>query len=110
MRHNIDLVIVRPDDDIHTKSTVTDSLESDHYYFKSYLNVSVTKTSTLFRTIRTMANVNRPSFNAEHSSVSASSSVEWVSQFCDFLRTVLDFHAPSSMRKKLTTPLHDLSQ
>ena len=34
--HIIDWVIVRPDDDIHTKSTVTDSLESDHYCTKSY--------------------------------------------------------------------------
>ena len=29
--HIIDWVIVRPDDDIHIKSTGTDSLESDHY-------------------------------------------------------------------------------
>ena len=33
--HIIDWVIVRPDDDIHKKSTVTDSLESDHYCTKS---------------------------------------------------------------------------
>ena len=39
--HIIDWVIVRPDDDIHKKSTVTDSLESDHYCTKSYFNVSV---------------------------------------------------------------------
>ena len=30
---------VRPDDDIHPKSNVTDSLESDHYCTKYYLNV-----------------------------------------------------------------------
>ena len=41
--HIIDWVIVRPDDDIHKKSTVTDSLESDHYCTKSYFNVSVSK-------------------------------------------------------------------
>ena len=29
--HIIDWVVVRPDDDIHKKSTVADSLESDHY-------------------------------------------------------------------------------
>ena len=29
--HIIDWVVVRPDDDIHRKSTVADSLESDHY-------------------------------------------------------------------------------
>ena len=44
--HIIDWVIVRPDDDIHKKSTVTDSLESDHYCTKSYFNVSVSKPST----------------------------------------------------------------
>ena len=44
--HIIDWVVVRPDDDIHETSTVTDSLESDHYCFKSYFNVSVSKPST----------------------------------------------------------------
>ena len=39
--HIIDWVIVRPNDDIHRKSTVTDSLESDHYCTKSYINISV---------------------------------------------------------------------
>ena len=39
--HIIDWVIVRPDDDIHKKYTVTDSLESDHYCTISYFNVSV---------------------------------------------------------------------
>ena len=34
--HIIDWVIVRPDDDIHKKSTVTDSLESDHYCTKFF--------------------------------------------------------------------------
>ena len=36
-----DWVIVRPDDVIHKKSIVTNSLESDHYCTKSYYNVSV---------------------------------------------------------------------
>ena len=43
--HIIDWVIVRPDDDIHRKSTVTDSLESDHYCTKSYINISVSNFS-----------------------------------------------------------------
>ena len=45
--HIIDWVIVRPDDDIHRKSTVTDSLESDHYCTKSYFNISVSKPNLL---------------------------------------------------------------
>ena len=36
-------VVVRPDDDIHKKSTFTDSLESDHYCIKSFFNISVSK-------------------------------------------------------------------
>ena len=81
--HIIDWVIVRPDDDIHKKSTVTDSLESDHYCTKSYFNVSVSKPSALCRTVRNMANIDRPSFNAELSSVSEFSSVENKDLFCD---------------------------
>ena len=55
--HIIDLVIVRPDDDIH-------------YFTNSYFNVSVSKPSTLYRTVMNMAKIDRPSFNAELSSVS----------------------------------------
>ena len=90
--HIIDWVIVRPIDDIHEKSS--DSLESDHYCTKSYFNVSVAKPSTLCRTVRNIANIDRPSFIAELSSVSEFSSVEKANQFCDFWRTVLDKHAP----------------
>ena len=97
--HIIDWVIVRPDDDIHKKSTVTDSLESDHYCTKSYFNVSVSKPSTLYRNVRNMANIDRPSFIAELSSVSEFSSVEKTNQFRDFLRTVLDKRALPSLRK-----------
>ena len=107
--HIIDWVIVRPDDDIHKKSTVTDSLELDHYCTKSYhyctksyFNVSVSKPSTSYRTVRNMANIDRPSFNAELSSVSVFSSVEKANLFCDVLRTLLDKHATPSLRKVKT--------
>ena len=59
--HIIDWVVVQPDNNIHKKSTVIDSLESDHYCIKSYFNVSVAKPSTLYRTARNMANIDRPS-------------------------------------------------
>ena len=49
-----------------------------------------------------IANIDRPSFIAEVSSVSEFSSVEKVNQICDFLRTVLDKHAPPSLRKVIT--------
>ena len=100
--HIIDWVIVRPDDDILKKYIATDSLESDHYCTKSYINVSVSKPSTLYRTDWNIADIDRPSFIAELSSVSQFSSVENANQFCDFLRTVIDKHAPPSPRKVIT--------
>ena len=100
--HIIDWVIVRPDDYIHKKSIVTDSLESDHYCTKSYINVSVSMPSTLYRTVRNIANIDRSSFIAELSSVSEFSSVEKASQFCNFLHTVLAKHAPTSPQKDIT--------
>ena len=74
--HIIDWVVVRPDDDIHKKSTVIDSVEPDHYCIKSYFNVSVSKPSTIYRTVRNMANIDHPSFIAELTSVSEFSSAE----------------------------------
>ena len=91
--HIIDWVIVRPDDDIHRKSTATYSLESDHYCSKS---------STLYRTVRNIANIDRPSFIADLSSVSEFSSVENANPFSDFVHTVLDRHAHPSLRKVIT--------
>ena len=48
-----------------------------------------------------MANIDRPSFNAELSSVSELLSVEKENQYCVFLRTVLDNHEPTSLRKAI---------
>ena len=49
-----------------------------------------------------MANIDRPSFIAELSSVSEFSSVEKANQFCEFLCTVLDKHALPSLQKDIT--------
>ena len=54
-----------------------------------------------------MANIDRPSFIAEHSSASEFSSGEKANQYCDFLRTVLDKHSPPSMQKVVS---HNSSQ
>ena len=48
-----------------------------------------------------MANIDRPSFNAELSRVTVSS-VEKANQYCDFLRTVIDKHASPSLRNVIT--------
>ena len=76
-RHIIDWTIARLDDDIHIKSIFTDSLESDDYCTKFYID--------------------RPSFIAELSGVSQFSSIEKANQVCEYLGTVLDEHAPPSL-------------
>ena len=49
-----------------------------------------------------MTNIDRPSFIAEFSSVSEFSSIEKAKQYCDFLHTEIDKHAPASLRKVIT--------
>ena len=65
--------------------------------------------STRYRTVRNIANIDRPSFISELSSVSEFSSVEKVNQFCDFLRTVLDKHAPPSLHPSLRKVITHIS-
>ena len=66
-------------------------------------STSIFQPSTLYRTVRNIANIDRPSFIAELSSDSEFSSVENANQLCDFLRTVLlDKHALPSLRKVIT--------
>ena len=98
-RHIIDWVVVRPDDGIHIEYTVSVSLESDHYCIKFYINVSVFRPSAIYRTVMIMANIDHPSFSAVHSSVSGFPIVVKANQYCDFLRTMLDKHAPPSLLK-----------
>ena len=66
----IDRVVVRPDDDIHRKSTVTDSPESGHYCIKFNFSASVSKHSATYRIVRNIANIDRPSFIAQLYNVS----------------------------------------
>ena len=78
--HIIDWVIVRPDDDIHKKSTVTDSLESDHYCTKFYFNIAVSRLYTgLLGTLLTLTAhhllLNFPVFQSFHLLKTQTSSV-----------------------------------
>ena len=100
--HIIDWVIIRPDDDIHEKCTVTDTLESDNYCSKYYFNISVSKPSNTCWTVWNMVNVDRPSFISVLSSVSVFSSDKKVNQNCAFSRTILDKYAPPSRRNVIT--------
>ena len=54
-----------------------------------------------------MANIDHPPFNSELSSVSEFSSVDEANQFCGFLCTVLDKHAPPSLQIVIA---HNFSQ
>ena len=58
--------------------------------------------STLDRTVRNIANIDRPSLIFELSSVTEIKSVENANQFYYLLRIVLDVHAPPSLRNVIT--------
>ena len=55
-----------------------------------------------------IANIDRPSFIAKVSSVSAFSSAEKANQFCDFLRTALDKYAPPFSAEGHSSQLHTM--
>ena len=60
-----DWVVVQPNDDINKKSTVVDTLESDHYCIKSHFKILVSTPSTTYRTVSNMANIEHSSFIAK---------------------------------------------
>ena len=77
----------QPGDDIHEKSTITDILRKKNYFIKSNFIASVSK-STTWRTVLSIANIDRQSFIAKHSTMSVFSSVGNENQFCDILRSM----------------------
>ena len=99
--HIIDWVNVQPDDDIHKNSTATDSLESDHYCTKSYINVLVSKPSTLHRTIRKIDNIDRHHLLLNFQEFQSFLLLKRQTS-SDSLRTALDKHALHSLQKVIT--------
>ena len=67
----IDWVVVHPDNDIHDKYAVADSLDWGHYCIKSCFSFSVSNNSTTHRTPMDIANIEHPSFIAELSNYSS---------------------------------------
>ena len=65
---------------------------------KTNFNVTVSKPHNLYKTVRTIANIDRPSIIAELSNVAEFLSAEKTNKNCDYLRTVLDKHAPPSLQ------------
>ena len=63
---------------------------------------SISLTFTSYWLVRNITNIDHPSFIAEPSSVSEFSSVENANQYCDFLCTAMDKHAPPYLQKVIT--------
>ena len=96
--HTIDWVVVRPDDDIHKNLLLQTHLNQTIIALNP---TSMLQSSSLLPntgqlgtwqafTVRNLL-LNFPVYQF--------SSVEKANQYCDFLRTVLDKHAPPSLRK-----------
>ena len=105
--HILDWIVIRPDDDVHTGSTVSDALESDHQCIFSHFNVTVAKPLPVYRTVRNVRAVGRSVFAGDLTAglaASPSPSAEHADQYCASLRSVLDRHAPPTKRKVTERP------
>ena len=98
--HTIDWVLVRPDEQVHRSSNVSDSLESDHFCVMSVFDVTVANSSPVYQSVRNIRSIDRTAFvadlEAELAGMCDSLSAD---QYNAILRSVLDNHAPASMRK-----------
>ena len=63
--HILDCIIIRPSDQIHLSSEVTDSLESDHLCVMSCVDVSVARSCPVYRYVRNIRGIDRSAFVAD---------------------------------------------
>ena len=92
----LDCIIIRPNDQIHLSSEVTDSLESDHLCVISCFDVSVARSCPVYRYVRNIRGIDRSAFVAdlETELVGIGHSLS-ADQYNVTLLSVLDKHAPA---------------
>ena len=102
------LIIIRPSDQIHLSSEVTDSLESDHLCVMSCFDVSVARSCPVYRYVRNIRGIDRSAFVAdlETELVGIGHSLS-ADQYNVTLLSVLDKHAPaakSRVTERMSSP------
>ena len=101
--HTLDwLVIHNSDTNLHTSSTVTDALVSDHYCIMSLFDVVPARCATMYRLVRNVRDIDRSAFKIDVVDAIGSASppsVESASNYFTSIRSVLDKHAPAQNRK-----------
>ena len=106
--HILDCVIIRPNDQVHLSSEVTDSLESDHLCVISCFDVSVARSCPVYRYVRNIRGIDRSAFVAdlETELVCIGHSLS-AYQYNVTLLSVLDKHAPaakSRVTERMSSP------
>ena len=106
--HILDCIIIRPSDQIHLSSEVTDSLESDHLCVMSCFDVSVARSCPVYRYVRNIRGIDRSAFVAdlETELVGIGHSLS-ADQYNVTLLSVLDKHAPaakSRVTERMSSP------
>ena len=106
--HILDCIIIRPSDQIHLSSEVTDSLESDHLCVISCFDVSVARSCPVYRYVRNIRGIDRSAFVAdlETELVGIGHSLS-ADQYNVTLLSVLDKHAPaakSRVTERMSSP------
>ena len=100
--HILDCIIIRPSDQIHLSSEVTDNLESDHLCVMSCFDVSVARSCPVYRYVRNIRGIDRSAFVAdlETELVGIGHSLS-ADQYNVTLLSVLDKHAPAAKSRGL---------
>ena len=97
--HILDWVIVRPDEQIHRSTRVSDCLESDHYCLLVELDFVVPPRCPVYRMTRNIRTIDRQAFKLDLASQLNAINCTSADQYNNIVRSVLDNHAPVTKRK-----------
>lgn len=97
--HTLDLIIVRPSDDVHVSSEVTHALESDHFTLLSHFNLTLPPPSPAYKTVRNIRAIDRAALKTDLQAELGSPEACTADKYNTALRSVLDKHAPAIRRR-----------
>ena len=99
----ISLIVYRPDDNIMVSSSVSNKLTSDHFTLLCSLDMSIPNPPSEPIIKRNLNSINRDKFSHDISTYTASKSHHSAEQLNEFLRSLIDMHAPTTQTR---APLH----
>ena len=97
--HILDWIVFRPDDNLLSSTSVSQSLTSDHYCVVCELCVTVPPDPAVFTDTRNIRAMNRSDFRTDLRACVSPEQCPSVDEFNSAVKSVLDKHAPLRRRK-----------